>query len=457
MQMKQYLLIPSFLLLTGCVTDGLNLNIGTLTKPQGWTAEHSAMTMLSETEKLKEWWKRFDDPTLNALVETALQDSPDRRLAEARILEARGLRRTSRSALFPQLNLTGDRGRQDTGKGDGGTLDGFYDAGFDASFEVDVFGKNRRSFSAADQQLLALEAEYHDVTLSLIAELVRSYIDFRTAQNQHRIAHKNLSSQEQTLELINNLFELGSAPRLDVERASALVNTTRASLPEFKRQEENARLQLSVLAGQLPEELLNTLSTQENIPNAIMADALMSPAQVLELRPDIRAAKANLLARTDLTDAAIAELFPTFTMRGFYGITDSALVSSATVWNIALGMAVNLLDFGKIEGRIDAAKAREKQAFETYRKTVLEAVVEVETALNDYARITEKRISLESAYQSSEKALELSQALYKEGEISFLDVLDAQRNVNDAEATTVQARADQAESMARLFKSLGIY
>ena len=125
--------------------------------------------------------------------------------------------------------------------------------------------------------------------------------------------------------------------------------------------------------------------------------------------------------------------------------------------DVAIGVAVNLLDFGRIEGQIDAARAREKQAFEQYRKTVLSAVVEVETALNDYARINEKLVSLEDAYTSADKALELSQTLYKEGAISFLDVLDAQRSANNAEAAVVSARAEQAESLTRVFKSLGVY
>ncbi len=453
--MNKPLLLSSLLLLSGCFSGGLGVN--TTDMPTHWTAQQIADDQTAKATPLQQWWTHFNDPVLNKLVETALKDSPDRKIAEARILEARGIRKASKSFLFPQIGLSGSAGRKDTGDGLNGAIGNFYDAGFDASFELDVFGKNRNTYTASDKQLNAATASYHDTSLSLIAEVVRSYIDFRAAQNQYRIAEKNLTAQEKTLQLIKDLLRLGAAPRLDVERSSNLVNTTRASLPEYKRQEKNASLRLSVLTGQLPENLSATLQQDAAIPDSDAMPVLDAPASILEARPDVRAAKYNLLASTDLAEAATAEFFPSFSLSGFYGISHSSMISPSTIWDIAIGSAVKLLDFGRIEGNIDAARAREKQAFEQYRKTVLEAVVEVETALNDYAAINEKRISLEKAYQAAEKALELSETLYKEGAISFLDVLDAQRSANNAESAAVSAEAEQAESLTRLFKSLGVY
>lgn len=452
--MKKYILLPSCVILSACVSDGLD--VSKPTEPLNWTAKNSEIAQSVNLIYLQGWWKQFKDPTLNTLVDQALENSPDRLIAEAKIAEARGLRRSSRSSLFPQIGVSGSNGRADTGAS-GTSSDSFYDAQFDASFEIDVFGKNRKEFSASDSNLEAAQARYHDVSLTLIAETVRTYIDFRAAQNQTRIATKNLNSQENTLDLISDLNRLGEAPKLDVERTKNLVNTTRASLPEFKRQTENARLRLSVLTGGLPENILPILIDHAEIPGGNVDPVLMAPAQVLALRPDIQAAAADLAANTSLAEAATAEIFPSFTLSGFYGIADNALASSVTPWNIALGAAVSLLDFGRIEGRIDAARAREKQAFEQYRKAVLSAVTEVETAFSDYAHINEQHVSLHKAYLSADKALELSQTLYKEGEISFLDVLDAQRSANKAEAAMVSATAAQAESLTRLFKSLGVY
>ncbi len=303
----------------------------------------------------------------------------------------------------------------------------------------------------------AAEAQYNDATLTLIAEVTRSYIDYRAAQNQVRIANKNLKSQERTLDLIRDLNRLGSAPRLDVERAINLVSTTRASVHGFEQQKENARLRLSVLTGALPAIVQSHLVSDAEIPGAEVEPVLMAPAQVLALRPDILAASATLAANTSLSEAATAELFPSFTISGFYGIADSALLNAANPWNVGLGAAVSLLDFGRIEGRIDAARAREKIAYEQYRKTILAAVQDVESAISDYAHIEEQTVSLLRAYKSAEKALELSEVLFKEGEVSFLDVLDVQRNANAAESAVIEAKAAKAESLTRMFKSLGVY
>ena len=453
--MKKIIYLGLCMVLSGCFQGSLDLSEPEF--PKLWTARDGETVKQVEVKELEKWWLGFNDPVLNKLVDLVLEQSPDRLTAEAKIKEARGLRHTAISALLPQIGASGSSGRQDTGLDSPGSVDSFYEAGFDASFEIDVFGRNRKNYTASDARLKSAEAAYHNVSLSLIAETIRTYIDYRSAQNQYRIATKNLKSQEKTLGLIQDLNKMGSAPRLDVERTENLVNTTRASLPEYKRLSENAKLRLSILTGALPETLAPILTPDAEIPGADIGPVLMAPAKALTLRPDIRAAAENLKENTALSESATAEFFPSFSLSGFYGISDGGLVTNANVWNVALGAAVSLLDFGRIEGRIDAARAREMQAYQQYRKTVLSAVTEVETALNDYAYINERRISLQKAFENADQALALSQSLYKEGEISFLDVLDAQRNANNAESAVVSARAAQAESLTRLYKSLGVY
>lgn len=454
--MKKIVLLSSIFMLGGCF-----LSTGPYhappAQPENWMGASAENVPSVNNEELKSWWLRFNDPVLNQLVDQALKDSPDRLIAEARIAEARGIKRSAKSYLFPQLGASGQAGREDPDVGTASYPDGFYEAGFDASYEIDIFGRNRKNLSAADERLLAAEEQYHDISLSLVAEITRTYIDYRAAQNQLSIAQKNLSSQEKTLKLIEDLYRLGSAPKLDVERTNNLVNTTRASIPEFERQADNARLRLGVLVGALPEAMPEDLKQSADIPGANVQPVLMAPAQVLAGRPDVKAAGHELSANTALAEAAAADIFPTFSISGFYGIADNAIASSVSPWSVALGAAVSLLDFGRIEGRIDAAKAREEQAYQLYRKTVLEAVSEVETALSDYAHINEQRISLQHAYDSASQSLELSRALFKEGEIAFLDVLDSQRTVNNAEAALISAQAAQAQSLTRLYKSLGVY
>ncbi len=454
--MKKLILVSTMLTLSGCglVAEQYDMSFDKLTN---WRSDAAAPVERVNASSLKSWWQKFEDPALNELVTQAMSSSPDRLIAEARIAEARGLRRSARGSLLPQIGASGSGGREDTGLYDNLYPDNFYDAGFDASFELDVFGKNRNNFSASDNQLHAAEEQYRDVTLSLIAEISRNYIEYRAAQHQLRIAQKNLATQEKTLTLIEDMFRLGAAPKLDVERANNLVNTTRASLPEFERQADNARLALTVLVGALPQDLEPVLAEAAEIPATNIAPVLIAPAEVLSRRPDVQAASYLLAANTDLTQAAAADIFPSFTLRGFYGVADNALASAINPWNIALGAAVSLLDFGRIEGRVDAAKAREKQSFEQYRKTVLSAVSEVETALTDYIHINGQHQSLEQAYDSASKAFELSQNLYKEGEIAFLDVLDSQRTVNNAESAMITAKASEAVALTRLYKALGVY
>ncbi len=446
--MKFYILLGLPLLLAGCVS---RQELPELQQPDGWESSAAAV----HTNALSSWWTSFNDPTLNNLVETALTNSPQQQIAAARIREARGIRRSSKAGLFPTLGISADAGREREGYYE--TTGNFYTAGFDASYEVDLFGKNRSSLNAADAQLRALEADLQWVELSLAAEVVRTYIDFRAAEKQRSIAEKNLKAQEDTLRLIAQQRAYGEAPQLDVERSESLVNSTRASIPEFRRLSENARLQLAVLTGMLPQELPDLCPECSIIPGADLAPLLLAPADVIALRPDIRSAAAVLEANTALVEVSAAALYPSISLGGFFGFTDGVLFDSTHIWQGVINGAVNLIDFGRVEGMIDASQARERAAYEQLRQTVLQAAADVETALIDHARISEQRASLQKAYENSAKALTLSEALFHEGEVSFLDVLDAQRTANHADAALAAAEAAQAQSIARLYKALGVY
>ncbi len=408
--------------LTGCISS--QSYFGKAETPTMWSAYQVQIIEQDEVQTLKSWWQKFNDETLNSLVSAAMETSPTRKIAEARVREARGIGRSVKGRLFPNIGISGQGGQQD----DGTSTDSFYEAGFDASYELDIFGKNKKTLTAADENINSLTGQYRNTTLSLIAEISRDYIDFRTFQEQQEIAQKNLTIQEKTLELVRNQKEFGEAPQLDVERAENLVNTTRSSIPEFERLADNARLRLSVLTGLLPENLHPLLGNEAEIPTGNIQPILLAPSDIIALRPDIRAALSNLNAATALAEAEATDIFPKFTISGFFGIVDNALVSTTNIWSVAIGGAVNLIDFGRIRGEIDAARAVETRAFETYRRTILEAVVEVETALNDYSRINEQNIYLQNAYENAEKALNLSQILYKEGETDFINVLEFSKN-----------------------------
>lgn len=451
--MKNILLLTaSSLVLTGCLFS--STEHPPVPAPQEWTTLNAMEK--ADPKTLHEWWKNFNDNALNQLVDHALRGSPDRNMAKARVMEARGLRKSATGTLLPQIGVSANGGRGSTASTQFKAGD-FYDAGFDASYELDIFGRNRNTWSASDSALAARQADYENVSLTLVAEVARNYIEFRAAQKQVVIAEKNLESQQKTLDLVRQQKELGEAPQLDLERAEGLVNTTKSAIPEYQRQADNARLRLSVLTGEMPEVMAPLLLNSESAVIADIKPVLLTPAQIVEGRPDIQAAQYNLEAQTSLTKAEIANIFPTITIGGLFGVADSVFIDPTKIWSATGNLAVSLLDFGRIQGGIDAARARELEAYEIWRKTVIQAVTDVETALTDTSHINERLVTLRQASTNAENSLTLSQQLYKEGEVSFLDVLDAQRTLNNANSAVVSAEEAHAESLIALYKSLGVY
>jgi NodT family efflux transporter outer membrane factor (OMF) lipoprotein len=449
--MSRYYILLIAVFLQGCLES--NTIVEEPEQPSKWTRNLNEDIAEIDVSDLKSWWEKFNDPVLNDLITLALNNSPDRKIAESRINKVRGIQRTQRSYLFPQVDVLSKTGREDTGT----KIDNYYDLRFDASYELDVFGENKKRVKSADLDIEAAEEDYKDISLTLIGDVARTYLRVREFQKQIVIAKNNLKLQEETLALIRNQFSVGEATQLDLDRAENLVNTTTASIPEFERRAINAQLQLTVLTGVLPEHLKDYITMQNNIPSGDIKAVLLSPTQVLMYRPDIRAAISRLKSSTAISEAESASIFPDFNLGAFYGVAESALISPATIWGVLLGGAFALLDFGRIEGKIDVAKADQMQALQEYRKRILNAVTEVETALNDYSKISNRRVSLDKAYINAEKAMQLSTQLFKEGEISFIDVLDSQRTVNQSDSELVTAQAAQSESLIRLYKSLGVY
>jgi len=445
-------LIIATLALSGCMTAALEFP--SLKFPESWASnENQNLVEEVDISHLKNWWFNFNDSSLNTLIEKMLVNNPDRNIAKSRISEARAIRKTTQSSLFPEVGFGAEGGRLNNGQATGN----YYETGFDASFEVDIFGVNRNRLDAADSRINSFEAQYQDISLTLISEVARVYADFRAAQKKIAIANKNLIIQKKILSLIRQQYEVGETPLLDLERSESLVNTTEASIPEFKSEADRARLQLTVLSGVLPAEILPIIQADADIASLRIEPILISSASVLNNRPDIRASIASMTEATSLSYSAAASILPTFSLSAFYGVGKTALINSTNIWTLAGGTAVSLLNFGRIEGEIDATREREKQAFENYRKTFLNAIVEVETALVGAIRLSAQRVSIDRAYNNAENALKLSQQLYVEGEISFIDLLDAQRTLNEVDTARVSTQQVQVNSVISLYKAMGVY
>ena len=330
---------------------------------------------------LKNWYRHFNDDSLTSLVEIALKESPDRHIAKERLREARFLEQAAGSRFFPIINFNGQRDRVNTGINDKRQA---FEAGFDASYELDLFGRIENQYRSAEEEKYRLEAEYEYATLTLIAEIGRIYTRIRAADTQLALTKNNVKALKETVEIMSVRHQLGEINQLDLERSLNMLHVAEAQIPEVERGREANRLALSIVTGVTPEDLGDYLKESYDIPKSDNIPLLETPTTVIANRPDVKASKAAFLSAGLNRDALTADLFPTITLGGFYGIAEGAFFDPTEIWSLTAGTAYNVIDFKRIENQIDALKAKERQAFETYRKTILNALAEVETALSDY-------------------------------------------------------------------------
>ncbi|WP_084675862.1 efflux transporter outer membrane subunit [Candidatus Odyssella acanthamoebae] len=409
-----------------------------------------------DKSKLKEWWKQFEDENLNWLIEQTLKESPDIHQAAARIDEARGLQKTAFGSLLPAISGSADvnRGKQLFLKPITGDS---YDASFDASYEFDLFGKNREAFKAAENELLATLQDYDWIKLSIIAEVIRTYISMRAAEKQIVLAQHNLEIQKDTLALVERQFKAGSASEFDVKRTALQVHQSTARIADYNRQKEVYMLSLLTLTGLTAELIKAHLTTCKEIPGIDLKAIADAPASVIARRPDITAANLRFIEATSLRQSQLAAFFPTLSLSSLFGLSQTVLVPSTTVWNIGGKTAVSLLDFGRIQGQIDAASAREVTAYEAWRKAILQGLQDVETALTNTARYEEQRHALNLAKINAAKAVSLSQTRYRQGDNSLLDVLDAQRHLIETDQALIEVENSYVIAIVALYKALGQY
>jgi outer membrane protein, multidrug efflux system len=416
------------------------------------------------------WWQEFGDAELNRLIEKALQNSPTVKIAEARIAEARGARRTAASGLFPQVSADGSAERTQTGIGSllssfsgGGSgpaapslskpID-VYDASFDASWEIDLFGGTRRQIEAAGAAMEARQADLREARITLAGDVARSYIEWLDYQQQAKLVKATAASQRQLFDIAERKYRVGTGSRFEASQARTLYKSTLAKLPAIEQQREAVGYQLSLLLGEPAGALNDELAQYKDLPRPHSIPALASPADTIRLRPDVRSAERELAASTALTGAAIAQLYPQLTLSGMYGIEDTSLSNPTRIWTLAGGLAAPLLDFGRIHGGIDQAKARQEEAYQQYRQTVLAAVAEIETDLSAVAKANAQAIRAKGAAISAESTLTMAHERFREGISPFTETLDAEQAEYSARNDYVQAKAQLLTALISLHKAL---
>ncbi|MDH2199425.1 efflux transporter outer membrane subunit [Ectopseudomonas oleovorans] len=407
------------------------------------------------------WWQQFDDPTLNQLVQRSLADNRELRVAFNRLRAARAIRDDVANDRLPTVTsrASGEFGKaQQPPTTDERVRQERYDLGLDTAWEVDLFGRIQHQLEASEARIELVEADYYQLQVSLIAELVDAYGTLRGAQLRESIARENLKNQQDSRAITEQLRDAGVGTELDVLRADARLAATEASLPQLQAQQVRAQNRIATLLGQRPEQLQIDLSPK---PLPVIAKALPigNPGELLRRRPDIRAAERQLAAATAEVGVATADLFPRVSLSGFLGFTagrGSQLGSSAArAWGVAPSISWAAFDLGSVRARLRGAEAEADGALSQYEQQVLLALEESANAFSDYAKRQQRLVSLVRQAEASRAAADQAAIRYREGTVDFLVLLDAERERLAAEDAQALAEVELYGGIVAIYKALG--
>ncbi|MDA3895764.1 MAG: efflux transporter outer membrane subunit [Desulfobacteraceae bacterium] len=447
----------ALLALTSCAAVGPDFTPPPPEAPAAWnTVLEAGMTAdPADAEILAKWWTVFDDPVLSGLISQAAGGNLDLKQAESRIREARARRGVANAGFFPTLDTSGAYTRRYSSN----TTNNFYRAGFDAGWEIDIFGGTRRAVEAADANLEASHENLKDVLVTLAAEVGLNYVETRTFQRQLAVANDNLRVQEETYDLIQFRYQAGLSDELALQQARYNFESTRAKIPNLRTGVAEAKNRLAVLTGKAPGGVDAILAEGRPIPVTPPTVAVGIPAETLKRRPDIRNAEKELAAQTALVGVATADLYPRLRLSGTIGLEamESAnfFKSASRFWNFGPGVSWNVFDAGDIRGSIEIQSAVQEQSLIAYEQTVLNALAEAENALIAYANEQLRRERLIDAVEAAQKAETLARDKYRSGLVNFTTVLDAQRSLFSFQEQLAISEGAVTSDLVQLYKALG--
>ncbi|MEP9352470.1 efflux transporter outer membrane subunit [Xanthobacter sp. KR7-65] len=435
-----------------------------LSVPAHWGA--TARPRAEAVPNLKAWWRRMGDPLLNALMEEAVAGNLDVATAKANVRSARASYRQQVGGLFPQVSgsASGTRGDSGGGVSSGGdvTVDnsyGQYQAGLDASWEIDLFGANRRGVEAAAFGVDASVDDLDAALLTLVGDVASNYADARGYQAQIALARRTAASQRETESLTRRKLEAGAATAVDVANASGQVASTEANIPDLEAALAASVHRLSVLTGQPPSALARRMAAVRPVPSPRLPVPRGIPADVLVNRPDVRAAERRLGQSTALIGQAEANRYPAISLSGNIDASGSQLGdlgrASSISWAFGPTLTVPIFTGGQLKAIVDQTEAARDASFLAYQSSVLLALEEVENASVSLSQQRIKTGKLSIAATAYREAARLSSSLYRNGASSFLDVLTAERSLYSAETQLIQSRVSTAKYYIALNKALG--
>jgi NodT family efflux transporter outer membrane factor (OMF) lipoprotein len=449
-------------MIAGCVKVGPDYVPPAPAAPHAWQApiDNGLSAEQPDPQALAEWWTTLKDPLLTGFIHQAIDGNLDLRQARARLSEARAKRDGSAAGLLPSLNINGTvtKSRSSEERG-GGTESTVYSGGFDAGWELDLFGGVQRSMEAARAQVDAGLEDLRNVLVSLLSEVALNYIEVRTYQTRLRIAEENLAAQQETFSLTQARYQSGLATDLAVQQARYLEAGTRAQIPNLRIGCIEASHRLAVLLGREPGSLNNQLHGQEPLPPIPPTIAVGIPADTLNRRPDIRKAERQLAAQTAQIGVATAELYPSLRLSGSIGLealsSDRFFNSGSRTYSFGPGFSWPVFDAGAIRANIRLQSALQEEALAKYEATVLTALEEVENALTAYAQEQERNRALKESADAAGQAAQLADMQYAAGLINFGEVLDARRSLFSYQDQLAQSAGIMTANLVRLYKAIG--
>lgn len=460
MTIKHWIAVVAVGLVVGGCTVGPDYVRPEITMPGEWGVAEAAGA--ADPAVLRAWWETFEDPILTSLIARVDAGSPDLQSALARIDESRALRAFASGEALPAIDAAGSYRRERgsaNGFGGGAGEYSFYSAGFDAFWEIDLFGRVRRSVEAAQAAFEQSVEDFHDLRAILYAETARNYIELRTAQARLAYARANITIQRQTLDLTQNRFEAEIAPELDVAQARLILANTESDIPSLHIAESAAIHRLAALIGTTPHALRAELVVPADLPASQALPAAGLPAELLRRRPDIRGAERALAAQTARIGAAEAQRYPSFSLSGTLALQATHIADLAN-WDsraFAFGPAVrwSLFDGNRLKSLVHIEEARTQQLAARYEATVLRAVEEVENALVGYVQEVERAAALRRSVVAAQQSVGMVESLYRNGLTNFQNVLDVQRSLSQQQDRLAISEGLILQQTVALYKAIG--
>jgi multidrug efflux system outer membrane protein len=457
--MKKHAFLPIFILLAGCAV-GPNYKRPAVTLPTDYRAAAPAQNDSAASLGNEKWWEVYQDPVLAQLTHTALQQNYDVRIAATRVLEAQAQLGISRANQFPSASVGAGAFSQQNAKVS--SLFPAYEVNagqlnLSVIWNLDFWGKYRRQTEEARAQLVATKWGQQAVISSLVANVATAYFQLRALDAELEIAKRTLGSRQQSLQLTRVLETHGSASDLDVSQSEQLVYTASETIPDLERQIEQREDALSILLGENPSSIPrgNPL-TEQPVPDSVPVGL---PSELLERRPDVREAEANMMAANAQIGVAKASFFPSLSLTGTGGLESNALhhflQQPSQTWNAAFGITQPIFQGGALRSQLRLARAQWQESVLSYQQTVQNSLGQVSNALVAYDKDRQFREQQELLARAAERSDRLSLVLYRNGGASYLQVLTNETNYFSAELNLVDAQLNERLALVQLYQALG--